>query len=376
MTQHYLDNSATTEVLESAAKIAFEVMIESYGNPSSLHGIGTGAKFMMDDARNIISESLSALPAEIYFTSGGTEGNNIAIFGAVNAKKRFGNKIVTTEIEHPSVLNTMKSLEKDYEVVYISPEQDGSISEEKLQKEIDGRTILVSIMHVNNETGAVLPVTAAADTIKKKDSPALLHCDMVQSYRKLEASPKKMGVDIATVSGHKVHGPKGIGALYVSKGKRIVPHTFGGSQEKGIRPGTESTPLIAAFADAVKNGGTVAENFRHVEGLYIYLKERLCEIPEVTLTLSQNHLPYILNFSAGRVKAQTMLNFLSGRGVYVSSGSACDLGKPSHVLSSMGLEKTKLDSSLRVSLSHFNTMEDIDALISGLELGLKTLAHA
>lgn len=374
---HYLDNSATTKVLDAAAKKAFSVMTEDFGNPSSLHDLGIKSKFMLEDARAIVAKSLSAEASEIYFTSGGTEANNIAVLGAAAAKKRYGNKIVTTAAEHSSVINSMKKLENDgFEVVYIKPCRDGNIDPAQLQEAIDGKTVLVSLMHVNNETGAIYPVKAAAEAIKAKKAPALLHSDMVQSYGKLGISPKRLGVDLASVSGHKIHGPKGIGAVYISKKARILPHSYGGSQENSIRPGTEALPLIMAFAEAVKfSENKVQESLSHVKGLWEYMYERLSEIPDTVVNSPNDCLPYIMNFSAGRVMAQTMLNFLSKRGVYVSSGSACDLGKASHVLTAMELDKTLLDSALRASFSYDSTKEDIDALIDGLKEGLRTLAH-
>lgn len=377
MTEHYLDNSATTEVLKEAADKAVFLMRSCFGNPSSLHGRGIEAKFQLDGARQVIASSFGADSSEVFFTSGGTEGNNLALFGAAYAKKRAGNKIVTTAAEHPSVLNTMKQLEKEgFAVTYIKPQKNGNINPQDILDAIDGQTILVSIMHVNNETGAIFPVKAASDAIRKKNAPALLHTDMVQSYGKLPVTPKKLGADLATVSGHKIHAPKGVGALYLRKGVRLTQRVFGGSQEKSIRSGTESLPLIGAFAEAVRSLRASGQGLGPIEELNRHLRTGLSGIPNAAIHSPDDAIPHVLGFSAGRVKAQTMLNFLSERGVYVSSGSACDKGKQSHVLESMNLERVRMDSALRVSFSHFSTKEDVDALLAGLREGLAALSHA
>lgn len=376
--EHYLDNSATTKVLESAARKAYYMMTEEFGNPSSLHSKGFKAKCELDSAREIIAKSLSAENSEIIFTSGGTEGNNLAVLGAVNAQKRRGNKIVTTAAEHSSVLKPMQELQKQgFEITFLKPNQQGVIDPEELEKEIDENTILVSIMLVNNETGAIQPVKAAADIIRRKKLAAILHTDAVQGYLKMPISVGKLGVDLLTVSGHKVHAPKGVGALYISKKTRILPSYFGGGQEKNIRAGTEGLPLIAAFAEAVSQGGSdIQKNAATVAKLNALLREKLSQKNDINILSAEDALPYILNFSAGRVKAETMLHFLSSKEIYVSSGSACGKGKPSHVLTAMGIDKNKIESSIRVSFSRFNTEEDVLALADALAEGLQTLHHA
>lgn len=372
----YLDNSATTRVCHAAAEKALYMMTECYGNPSSLHSKGFAAEKEVSAARAVIAEKLSAQPGEIYFTSGGTESDNIAILGAAYAKKRFGNRIVTTSIEHPAVLNTMAQLEKEgFEVIYVQPEADGNIPAEKFADIIDAKTILVSVMAVNNETGAILPLKEIAAIIKRKKAPALFHTDAVQAFCKIPLSPKRLGLDLISVSGHKVHAPKGVGALYVKNGVRILPHSFGGGQEKNLRPGTEGVPLICAFGAAVKNMAPERENEKRVREVQAYLLERLREMPEVVLNSPENALPYIVNLSAGRVRAETMLHFLAEKGIYVSSGSACGKAKPSHVLEAMALSKMRIDTSIRVSLCAENTKEEIDAFADALKLGLNTLSH-
>lgn len=374
MTEHYLDNSATTPVLQEAAQKAFDLMTGEFGNPSSLHSRGFRASQELEAARAAVCARLGAKPEELFFTSGGTEANNLAVFGAAEAGRRRGNRIVTTAAEHDSVLNPMKELEKrGYEVVYIAPDPSGRVSEEQLAEAIDGKTILVSVMLVNNETGAIFPVQAAQRAIRRNRAPALLHTDCVQAFGKLEFAPQKLGADLLTISAHKLHGPKGAGALYVKKGVRIPPRAFGGGQERGIRSGTESVPLLGAFGEAVRLLPKAAETLPKVEGLNRLLREGLLKLPGVVLNSPEDALPYVLNFSAGTVRAETMLHFLSERGISVSSGSACGKAKPSHVLTAMGLPKERIASALRVSFSRFNTEEDVAALLSALEEGLKTL---
>ena len=373
--EHYLDNSATTPVLPEAAEKAARIMTQEYGNPSSLHTRGFRAKQELEIARELVAGKLGARADEIFFTSGGTEGNNLAILGAAEAKKRAGNKIVTTMAEHESVLSPMRELEKrGFEVVYLKPDSFGNISAEELYDTIDEKTILVSVMCVNNETGALFPVHEAARAIKRKKAPALLHSDCVQALSKLDFTPQKLGLDLCTVSAHKVHGPKGVGALYVKKGVRILPLVFGGGQEKGLRAGTESLPLICAFSEALRHAPKPSQALSEVKKLNLLLRTELQRLPDVTINSPENGLPYILNFSAGRVRAETMLHFLAEKGVYLSSGSACSRAKPSHVLEAMGLSNERINSSLRASLSRFTEEEDILALTKALKQGLSSLA--
>ena len=374
--EHYLDNSATTQVLPAVAEKAVELMVEEFGNPSSLHTRGFQARKLLEEARAQVADALGAQPEEITFTSGGTESNNLVLFGAAQARRRLGNKIVTTAAEHDSVLNPCRALEQQgFQVVYLKPDSTGRLSEEALAQAIDEKTILVSVMLVNNETGAVFPVEAAGKAIRRKKAPALLHTDAVQGFGKLPFTVKRLGVDLLTLSGHKIHAPKGIGALYVKKGVRVLPRTLGGGQERGLRSGTESVPLICALGEAVKQLPPARETLERVGELNSLLRQHLAQLPQVTIHSPEEGLPYVLNFSAGRVRGETMLHFLAERGVYVSSGSACGRAKPSHVLEAMGLPKEQVESALRVSFSRFSTREDVEALAEGLKLGLETLAH-
>lgn len=374
MAEHYLDNAATTPVLPEAAERARALMVEEFGNPSSLHTRGFRARQALEESREIVAGKLGAAPQELVFTGGGTEGNNLAILGAAQARRRLGGKIVTTAIEHDSVLGAMKELERQgFQVVYVRPQRDGQVPAEALAEEIDEDTVLVSVMAVNNETGARQPIEELARAIKRKKAPALLHTDAVQAFGKTRFSPAKWGVDLCTISAHKIHGPKGVGALYIKKGTRLLPRSFGGGQERALRPGTESLPLIGAFAQAAKLLPPPAQALESVGPLRDSLLAGLREIPEATVHSPEDGLPYIINFSAGRVRAETMLHFLAQRGVYVSAGSACGKAKPSHVLAAMGLPKEQTASALRVSFSRFSTMEDVEALLAALKEGLKSL---
>ncbi len=373
--EHYLDNSATTVVSENAAKKALEIMTCNYGNPSSLHLKGMYAEQELTAARRAVAKALSAQNEEIFFTGGGTEANNTALFGTARAKKRRGNKIIVSSVEHSSIIEAAKQLENNgFEVVYINPDSNGIISVDAVLKEIDSSTVMVSVMTVNNETGAIMPVPDIFSAVKAKNSDIICHTDAVQAFGKMNINVKKLGADLISVSGHKVHAPKGCGALFIKKGVRIVPLHYGGEQESKIRPGTEALPLIAAFGVACTEF-KIEENLNRIQSLNEYARQKLSKIDGVFFNSPQNALPYVLNISAGRVRSETMLHFLEELDVFVSSGSACAKGKPSHVLSSMGISRERADSALRISFSKLNTKEDVDVLCSGIEQGLKTLAH-
>lgn len=375
MTEHYLDNSATTQVCTSAAKMALDMMTVEYGNPSSLHSKGIKAECFVEKARLIIAKSLGCEEDEIYFTSGGTEANNTALFGVADAKKRLGKKIVTTAVEHSSVMESAKRLESlGYEVVYLSPDKSGAVSYEQLYKTIDENTVLVSVMCVNNETGALMPVDKIKKIIKAKNSPALFHTDAVQAYGKALLKVKKIGCDLMSISSHKVHGPKGVGALYIKKGVRITPLIYGGEQQKKLRPGTESTPLICAFGEAVKEFD-IDKNKAIVKELNSYARGKLSLIDGVCFNNTEDCSEYIINISVKGIRSETMLHHLASNGIYVSSGSACGKGKKSYVLTAMGISDDLADSALRISFSKYNTKEDVDALVSSIESGVATLAR-
>ena len=373
--EHYLDNSATTAVSKAAADTAYRVMTQAYGNPSSLHSKGMEAETELKRARKSVASKLRVSDEEILFTSGGTEANNLALFGAAYATCRTRKKIIISSVEHSSVTEAAKRLETEgFIVERISPRPDGIVHPEDVAAAADENTAIVSIMIVNNETGAVMPVSEIFAAVKEKDEKILCHTDAVQAFGKLAVKARALGADLISVSGHKVHAPKGVGALYIKKGVRLVPRQYGGEQEKRIRPGTENLPARAALGAACDEFD-VDGNFEKVRALNAYAKEKLLSIDGVELNSPENALPYVLNISAGRVRSETMLHFLEERDVFVSSGSACAKGKPSHVLSALGLSRERADSALRISFSKHNTKDDVDALCEGIALGLKVLAH-
>lgn len=370
---HYLDNSATTRVSEAAAQAAYRMMRENYGNPSSLHKIGLNAEEAVEEARGIIADSLSAEKKNIYFTSGGTEANNTVIFGAAQALKRRGNRIIVSAVEHSSVYESAKKLsEMDYDVQYAPVDTQGVVDIERFKALLSEKTILVSVMTVNNETGSVQPIERLSKLVHKNCPEALFHTDAVQAYCKIPLKPKKWGVDLMSISAHKIHGAKGCGALYIRDGARILPLLYGGEQQKKLRPGTESTPLIAAFGAAAKEAD-IAANHAIIQELNAYALERLGQLDGVTVNSPTDALPYIINISVEGIRSETMLHHLEKSGVYVSSSSACSKGKRSYVLEAMGLPDDRIDSSLRISFSKYNTKEDIDVLISGLQSGIDNL---
>ncbi|MBQ2487808.1 MAG: cysteine desulfurase [Ruminococcus sp.] len=375
----YLDNSATTVPEKAVADKIYEMLTEKFGNPSSFHRAGLDAYAEVKTARAAIAKALSCEEEEIVFTSGGTEANNLAVFGAAEALKRRGNRIVTTEIEHESVLEAVNELEmQGFEVIRLAPDKEGNITPTQLEEAINEKTILVSVMYVNNEVGSILPVTAIQKAVKKAGAPALIHLDCVQAFGKLPVKPKKLGADLVTVTAHKIHGPKGTGALYIRKGVRIVPRQHGGAQERKIRPGTEAAPLIAAFgaatAIACEREGLNAR-YERIRQLRDYAVDRLRQLDGIVINSPENALPYIVNFSTCRVKAETMLNYLSERGIYVSGGSACAKGEPSHVIKALRLPRDAADSAIRVSFCGSSTAEEVDALIHAVSDGLGRLAH-
>lgn len=377
MKEVYLDNSATTIVCKNAADKILELLTLKYGNPSSLHEKGIEAENELKVARNIIAKSLDCDAKEIYFTSGGTESNNLALFGAAFAKKKFGNRIITTEIEHSSVLESAYELEKlGFEVVYLKPDKYGYVSKQDIYDAINKDTILVSIMMVNNELGSILPVDCVKKMIKQKNSSALLHIDAVQAYGKISVKPHKLGADLLSVSAHKIHGPKGVGALFISKGIKILPRTFGGLQEERIRPGTQAAPLIAGFGEAVKEFGDINKRLVEIKELRDYCVSKLKQLDGIHINSADDTIPYIVNFSTSSFRSEIILHYLGARNIYVSSGSACSKGKKSHVLESALQDKTLIDSAIRLSFSKYNTKEDVDIFINVLSDGIKKLVKS
>lgn len=377
MREIYLDNSSTTKVCREAADKAYEMMTSCYGNPSSLHALGFAAEREITQARSRIAQSMGVRPEEITFTSGGTEADNMAVFGAAKQKKKQGNRIVTTAVEHPAVLEPMRQLEKEgFEVIYLRPDGQGHISPEQIREAIDNRTILVSMMLVNNEVGTIFPVEEAARAIARCKAPALLHVDAVQAYGKIPVRPLRLKADLVTISAHKIHGPKGIGALYQARTSHIPARTFGGGQERNFRPGTEATPLIAAFGEAVRVLPDLSGQRAKIAELNRLCRTGLLQLPGVVLNSPEDALEYVLNFSTCSVRSETMLHFLASKGISVSSGSACSKAKPSHVLEAMGLSHERIDTSIRVSFSRENTEEDVKEFLDALKEGIQTLTSA
>jgi len=366
---YYFDNAATTPVRPEAVQAAVEAMTQGWGNPSSRYAFGSQAAANMKQWRQDVAAGFGCAAEEIYFISCGTEGDNWAIHAAVEMGRRKGKHIITTAIEHSAVLEPCKVLERQgYEVTYLQPDRWGNISVSDLEKALRPDTILVSMMLVNNELGTILPVAEAAKAIKRAGSPALLHCDAVQGFLKVDMNVKKLGVDMLSVSGHKIHAPKGIGAMYVRKGLKVPPLIYGGGQEGNLRSGTEPTAQIAAFAAAVRAGMvTQQQDLAHMKELKAYMEETLTrEVPGLQI-LVRDGAPHILPVTLPGYKSEVVVRFLSDRGICVSSGSACHKGKPSHVFAALKLPKKELDGALRLSISYDTTRADVDALAAGLK---------
>ena len=370
----YLDNSATTKPCKEAVSAAEKAMTEAFGNPSSLHQYGFSALQMLEEARARVAKALSASANEIYFTPSGTVANNTAVFGAVMQNHRRGNKIVTTAFEHPSVENCMRRLEEQgFEVVRLSPDASGNITAAQFEDAVDDKTILVSLMAVNNEVGSILPFDKIQNIIRRKNAPALLHVDAVQGFMKLPIAPKKCGVDLLSVSAHKIHGLKGAGALYLRNGLHLKPYVLGGGQEGGICSGTQAMPAIAAFGAAVRAAGDILKNQERVRALYDRLVNGLLQIDGVRINSPENALPYIVNISVKGIPSQVSVNYLSSVGIYVSAGSACAKGHRSPVLTAMRLSASEIDTAVRLSLSRETTESEIDACLEAIKTEVQTL---
>ena len=373
----YLDSSATTPVCTEAAQAVARALTENFGNPSSRHFLGVKAKNGLDADRAVIAAKLGCEKEEVLFTSGGTEANNLAVFGAVEAAKKYRNKkrIVVSATEHASVYESAQKLENaGYEVVWLQPDRHGNITPAQLAEAINEDTILVSMMLVNNELGTILPARAVKGIIKANHAPALFHCDCVQAFCKLPFTVKSIGADLVSVSAHKVFGPKGVGALFVRKGVRILPQHIGGEQERKLRPGTQATALIAGFAAAVNAFDTKAYA-AEVQNIRDYAKKALADIEGIVFNSDDKASAYVLNFSLVGFRSEIILNYLSERKICVSAGSACAGGKPSHVLQAISSDAAVRDSAIRVSFTHHNTVEEIDTFVKALQNAVKTLAH-
>lgn len=371
----YLDNSATTKAFDEVIEVVAKTMTQDYGNPSSMHHKGVVAENYVKEAQKRIAATLKAAPKEILLTSGGTESDNMAIIGTARAMCRRGKHIITTSIEHPAVLNTCAYLEKEgFEVTYLGVDAQGRVSLKDLEEAIRPDTILVSMMLVNNEIGTMQPVAEAGELIKKINKDIVFHVDAVQGYGKLQINPKKMGIDLMSVSGHKIHGPKGIGFLYIRNGVRIVPINYGGGQQNGLRSGTLNVPGIAGLGLAAekiyKNLDEETSKMRELRNYFI---------KEITSRLEDTYIngvtddeskcaPHIISLSIKGVRAEVVLHALEEKEIYVSSGSACATNNPhvSATLKAIGLDSSLLDSTIRISMSVFTTKEQIDYTIEQL----------
>ncbi len=374
--EHYLDNSATTRVCPEAAQAAMEAMLETYGNPSSTYTKGREAKKLVDRARRQVSAALGCEPAELVFTSCGSESDNWALLSGAEAMCRKGKHIITSLVEHDAIRKSAEELERrGYEVTYLKPDRAGVIEPDALREALRPDTILVSLMLVNNETGAVTDLAAMSRVLKEEKSQALLHTDAVQGFMKLDFTPKIFGCDLVSISGHKIHAPKGIGALYIRKGLRLHPLIVGGAQEEGRRAGTEAVPQIAAFGEAcriAKDG--LHNNISHMASLKDMAARELSEaIPG--LCMLETAAPHILSVSLPGYRSEVLMNFLEAREIYVSRSSACKKGARSHVLEAIGMDARKIDGALRIGFSRYNTAEDVTALVEAFRDASLTLAH-
>lgn len=370
----YFDNSATTKPCPEAISAMREALEEYWGNPSSLHELGTAAHRKVEAARLQAAEAMGAAPDRVFFTAGGTEADNWAVFSAVERLKKRGNHIVTTQIEHHAVLNPMKKLEQQgFEVTYLAPDSQGRITVNALRDALRKDTILVSIMMVNNEVGSVMPIAQMAKLTHRLCPSALFHTDAVQGFQKVLFRASTLDADLITVSGHKIHGPKGVGALYIRKGLSLPPYLLGGGQESGYRSGTEAVPAILGFGAACEAGNReLRKNLTEERRLLELCKERLSTIDGLVL-LGAAEAPHILNAAAPKLRSQGLINCLQDMGVYVSAGSACAKGHRSHVLEAMGVQPELIDGSIRISLSRFTTEEEIDHLCRVLPEAIRRL---
>ncbi|MCI8539046.1 MAG: cysteine desulfurase [Oscillospiraceae bacterium] len=373
----YLDNAATTRVRTEAAQAAMNAMVEEFGNPSSLYPLGQSAKVRREASRASVAKALGCRSDELIFTSCGTEGDNWAVRAAADLGRRKGKHIITTAIEHSAVLEPCKALEREgYEVTCLPPEAGGTVSVQRLEEALRPDTILVSMMLVNNELGTVLPVREAAQAIRRAGAPALLHTDAVQGFLKLDFTVKDLGVDLLTISGHKIGAPKGIGALYIRNELRgkLKPLLLGGGQENGLRPGTEPTAQIAALGAACELGLAEREaNMARMAALKEYAVDTLLRrVPELEL-VGNGTAPHILCLTLPGYKSEVLVRMLGGQGICISAGSACHRGKPSHVFAALPLSKAQRNGAFRVSFSHESSKAEVDALAGALAQARDTL---
>lgn len=374
----YLDNSATTRTAEPVADAIYDMLVNCYGNPSSLYRKGLEAEQRMAWARREIAALIGCDSGELTFTSGGTEANNLAVFGAMAMGRSRGKKIITTAYEHSSVGAAVRRLsDQGFPVVCIYPDQSGHIDIEEFAAAVDENTALATFMAVNNEVGTVIPVEKLTRMIRRKNPKTLVHCDAVQALGKIPVKVKKWDVDLCTITAHKIYGPKGIGALYLRRGVHIQPRQVGGEQEKKLRPGTEAAALAVGFGKAAELvSQRMQEDYRRIEEISMALRHSLWMTPGVVFNSPEDAIPAVMNISVPGIRSETMMHFLEQRGISVSSGSACSKGAKSHVLAAMRLPEERIDSALRISIGRYNSLEDAEAFCSALSEGMKSLARA
>lgn len=375
--EHYLDNSATTKVCPEAAEAAMLAMTEVYGNPSSTHTKGREAKQLLDKSRKQVADALGCTAQELVFTSCGSESDNWAILNGAELMRRKGMHIISSQVEHDAVRKSLDELERrGFEVTRLKPDEAGAIPVQAVMEALRPDTVLVTLMLVNNETGAVTDIGAIARAMKKAGSQALLHTDAVQAFMKLPFTVKSLGADLVSVSGHKIHAPKGIGALYIKNGVKLKPYLLGGGQENGRRAGTEAMPQIAAFGAACQAAREhLQENYERMAALrQLAIDELRRDIPE--LVVIGGGAPHILSISLPGWRSEVLMNYMEAQEIYVSKSSACKKGGRSHVLEAIGLAPKVIDGAIRIGLSRFTTQEDILALCAALKEARSKLAHA
>ena len=375
--EHYLDNSATTRVCPEAAEAAMLAMTEIYGNPSSTHTKGREAKQLLDKSRKQVADALGCTVQELVFTSCGSESDNWAILNGAELMRRKGMHIISSQVEHDAVRKSLDELERrGFEVTRLKPDDTGAIPVQAVMEALRPDTVLVTLMLVNNETGAVTDIGAIARAMKKAGSQALLHTDAVQAFMKIPFTVKSLGADMVSVSGHKIHAPKGIGALYIKNGVKLKPYLLGGGQENGRRAGTEAMPQIAAFGAACQTAREhLQENYERMAALrQLAIDELRRDIPE--LVVIGGGAPHILSISLPGWRSEVLMNYMEAREIYVSKSSACKKGGRSHVLEAIGLAPKVIDGAIRIGLSRFTTQEDILALCAALKEARSKLAHA
>lgn len=372
MKEVYLDNSATTRAYDSVGELVGRVLCEDYGNPSSMHAKGVAAEKYIKEAKGTLAKLFKVQEKEIFFTSGGTESDNLALIGAARANHRAGKHLITSAIEHPAIINTMRYLEEEgFRVTFLPVDKYGRIRLDALKEALCEDTILVSVMYVNNEVGSVQPIQEAASIVKAYNKNILFHVDAVQGFGKYRIYPKKLKVDMCSISGHKIHGPKGIGALYIDEHVKIKPIVFGGEQQKNIRSGTENVPGIAGLSLAAR---TIYENLDEKVAKMRELKQHFIEgvtkIENTTIhgLYDETSAPHIISVGFAGIRSEVLLHALEDKGIYVSSGSACSSNHPqvSGVLKGIGAGQEFLDATLRFSMSEFTTMEEIDYTLETL----------